>query len=76
MPAHLPKIVLINAKPQVQFSGIILQNPLQRIVVLTVLLDTKKIKEFIGLHLWERRVWLHQCETVPKKAKQKYMYLF
>lgn len=51
MPAHLPKIVLINAKPQVQFSGIILQNPLQRIVVLTVLLDTKKIKESIGLHL-------------------------
>lgn len=43
MFANLSKVVFINAKPQVQLSGIVLQNPLKRVVIFTVLLDTKKI---------------------------------
>lgn len=34
---HLPKVVLVNTKPQVQLGGVVLQDPLERVVIFTVL---------------------------------------
>lgn len=34
---HLPKVVLVNTKPQVQLGGVVLQNPLEGVVIFTVL---------------------------------------
>lgn len=39
---HLTEVVLIDTKPQVQLSGVILQNPLQRVVIFTVLQNKQR----------------------------------
>lgn len=41
---YLPKVILVYTEPQVQFSGVILEDPFERVVVFTVLPQQHTIK--------------------------------
>lgn len=47
---HLPKVVLVDTKPQVQLGGVVLQNPLEWVVIFTVLQgdNARQVKTWVA----------------------------